>query len=63
MDTVLNTREREVLKHRMGFQGTPTLTFREIGKIYGITGNRIKQIEDKALSKIGIEKHPYAKFK
>lgn len=49
----------EVLKYRNGFYQGKIYTLDEIGKIYGITRERVRQIESKALKKL--RKSPYIK--
>lgn len=52
MDKLLRGRELRVLKLRFGFEtGTP-MTLEEIGSIYGVTRERIRQIKAKALKKL-----------
>lgn len=54
-DKCFNAKEVDIIKKRFGFEtGTP-MTLDEIGKIYGVTRERIRQIESKALRKL---KHP-----
>lgn len=54
-DKCFNAKEVDIIKKRFGFEtGTP-MTLEEIGKIYGVTRERIRQIESKALRKL---KHP-----
>ena len=54
-DKCFNAKEVDIIKKRFGFEtGTP-MTLEEIGKIYGVTRERIRQIEAKALRKL---KHP-----
>jgi RNA polymerase primary sigma factor len=48
----LKEREREVLKHRFGWYDNRIKTLEEIGKIFGVTRERIRQIEAKAIYKI-----------
>ena len=52
----LNPREREVLRLRFGLDGLGTKTLKEIGKIFGLTGERIRQIEAKAVKKLRVIK-------
>ena len=51
----LNEREREVIKMRNGFYENRVFSLEEIGMKFGVTRERIRQIEDKALQKL---RHP-----
>ncbi|GAI43470.1 unnamed protein product, partial [marine sediment metagenome] len=58
LNNVLNTlteREREVLKLRFGLEDGYPRTLEEVGHIFDVTRERIRQIESKALRKL---KHP-----
>jgi len=58
LDEVLSTlsdREARVLKLRFGLEGNKQMTLEEVGKVFGVTRERIRQIEAKALRKL---KHP-----
>jgi RNA polymerase primary sigma factor len=51
----LNPREREILSLRFGLQGEQPLTLDEVGRLFNVTRERIRQIEAKALTKL---RHP-----
>lgn len=53
----LNEREIDVLSSRYGLNGIDVLTLEEIGQKYGVTRERIRQIETKALKKIRNSTH------
>jgi RNA polymerase primary sigma factor len=58
MDSVLSSltaRERRVLELRFGLAGEKLYTLSEIGDALGVTRERIRQIEAKALRKL---RHP-----
>jgi RNA polymerase primary sigma factor len=58
LDEVLGTlteREAKVLTLRFGLDGGQAKTLEEVGKVFGVTRERIRQIEAKALRKL---KHP-----
>ena len=48
----LDPREKEVLELRYGLQGGNARTLEEIGELFGVTKERIRQIEAKALRKM-----------
>jgi len=48
----LTPREAGVLRKRYGFNGQECMTLEEVGKIYGVTRERIRQIENKAKLKL-----------
>lgn len=49
---VLNPREREILRLRFGFDGGKRKTLTEIGRVYSLSRERIRQIESKAVKKL-----------
>jgi len=51
----LDEREAKVLELRFGLAGQPPKTLEEVGKVFGVTRERIRQIEAKALRKL---RHP-----
>jgi RNA polymerase primary sigma factor len=51
----LSDREAKVLRMRFGLSGNRMMTLEEVGKQFGVTRERIRQIEAKALRKL---KHP-----
>ena len=51
-DKYLNEREKEVIKLRYGFIDGDSHTLDDIGKIYGVTRERIRQLQKKAVNKI-----------
>jgi len=58
VDEVLNAlsdREAKVLKMRFGLNGSRPMTLEEVGQKFGVTRERIRQIEAKALRKL---RHP-----
>lgn len=52
MNDRLTPKERDVLMYRMGFIDNRIYTLEEIGAMYGVTRERIRQIEDRALAKL-----------
>ena len=49
---VLNDREKDVIKKRFGIDEEQAFTLEEIGSIFNVTRERIRQIELKALKKL-----------
>jgi len=58
IDNVLQTltyREREIIKLRYGLGDGYTYTLEEVGRIFNVTRERVRQIEAKAIRKL---QHP-----
>ena len=58
LEIILNdftVKEQKILKHRFGLNGEKLMTNIELARIYGVTQERIRQIEVKALKKL---RHP-----
>lgn len=51
--SILKDREKDVIIRRYGLNGEAPMTLEDIGKIYGITRERVRQIESKAMRKLG----------
>jgi RNA polymerase primary sigma factor len=51
----LSEREQEIVRLRFGLDGGPAKTLEEVGKEFGVTRERIRQIEAKTLAKL---RHP-----
>ena len=52
MNDVLTPKEKDIILHRMGYFENRIFTLEEIGTIYKVTRERIRQIEHKALWKL-----------
>jgi RNA polymerase primary sigma factor len=50
--TILTEREQMIIKLRFGFDDGRPRTLEEVGHVYGVTRERIRQIEEKALSRL-----------
>lgn len=48
----LNSREREVIAARFGLGGRETQTLEQLGAVFGVTRERVRQIQMKALGKL-----------
>ncbi len=55
MSRQLNERERQVLEYRYGLADGNEMTLEEVAKVFGLTKERIRQIEARALRKL---RHP-----
>jgi RNA polymerase sigma factor (sigma-70 family) len=53
--SVLDERERKIIDERFGLSGRRALTLEEVGREFGVTRERIRQIESKTMSKL---RHP-----
>ncbi|MDO8495447.1 MAG: sigma-70 family RNA polymerase sigma factor [bacterium] len=52
INTFLTSREKEILHLRFGLDGKGERTLKEVGRIFSVTHERIRQIETKALRKL-----------
>lgn len=59
IDSSLNERERMVIRRRFGFDRDECETLESIGRDFGITRERIRQIENKAIRKLSKCKNLY----
>jgi RNA polymerase primary sigma factor len=57
MNISLNERERMVITLRFGLQDGVTKTLEDVGRIFGVTKERVRQIETRALEKLGMPKY------
>lgn len=60
LDNVLTPREKEILEYRYGLYNMKVHTLKEIGEMLGITRERVRQIEKKAIVKL---KQHFANYK
>lgn len=51
LDT-LTKKEKDIIEHRFGLNGTTSMSLKEIGRKYNLTKERIRQIEKKALARL-----------
>ncbi len=58
----LSERQKEVLLRRFGFKNGERQTLEEIGKSFGITRERVRQIQEDAFSKMGKRLERYKKI-
>ncbi len=52
---VLRPREQEVVSLRYGLGGRPKLSLSQVGKVLGVSKERVRQIQDRALEKLRAE--------
>lgn len=48
----LRPMEADILRHRFGLDGGTTMTLREVGEMHGLSRERIRQLQERALQKI-----------
>ncbi|MEM7159936.1 MAG: RNA polymerase sigma factor RpoD/SigA [Myxococcota bacterium] len=48
----LRPMEADILRHRFGLDGAETLTLRQVGELHGLSRERIRQLQERALTKI-----------
>jgi len=49
---VLDERERRIIDERFGLSGRRALTLEEVGREFGVTRERIRQLQNSALTKM-----------
>lgn len=52
IETILSPREEKVIRMRYGFETGEYMTLEEVGKVFGLTRERICQVEASAIDKI-----------
>jgi len=52
MVTTLDPREATILRYRFGLDGGPERTLEEVGEKFGVTRERVRQIETRALREL-----------
>jgi RNA polymerase primary sigma factor len=50
--TILDSRERAIIDERFGLTGKRPLTLEEVGREFGVTRERIRQLQNSALTKM-----------
>jgi RNA polymerase sigma factor (sigma-70 family) len=49
---ILSTREKEIIEHRLGIYDGEPKTLHVIGDMYGLSKERIRQLQNRALDKL-----------
>ena len=57
---ILNNQEKQIISLRFGIPNGDDMTLEQVGKVLGITRERVRQIQNKALDKL--QGHPSLKF-
>lgn len=52
--TILKPRERTIIEHRFGLHGLDNSTLKEVGERLGVTKERVRQLETRAMNKLAI---------